>query len=388
VTATEDRTRAQRRRFVLVLEQALGHRVHGATLERMASRHPGVAATIVPISPRPRRLPGRWPMVDNWSFQASRATRAALHSQLRQGRPDAVYIHTQVASLFVADVMRVVPTVVSLDATPLNYDSLGESYGHSRQASALERAKLALNRRALQSARAVVAFSSWAADSAVDDYGVDQDRVRVIPSGVDLDVFGPADGDRPPGPLRVLFVGGDFVRKGGADLLQAVARLGTPAEVDVVTAETPAQLPPGITVRVHKGLRPESPELAALYRRADVFCFPTYGDCSPRVIAEAMASGLPVVATDVGGISDMVVDAHSGLLVPVRSPERLADALGRLARRPEERRHMGEAGLRLARTHHDAARNAELLFDLLRGCSSDGEHRLPTAPPRRSELVP
>ena len=386
---TEDRTLAVRSRFILVLEQALGHRVHGATLARMASRQPSVAATIVPISPPPpRRLPGRWPLVDTWSFQASRATRAALRRRLRHHQPDALYIHTQVASLFVADVMRAVPTVISLDATPINYDSLGESYGHGRQAAAVERAKFALDRRALRSARAVVAFSSWAADSVVDDYGVPQDRVRVIPSGVDLDVFGPEDGHRRPGPLRILFVGGDFVRKGGADLLEAVALLGTEVEVDVVTAEVPAQLPPGVTVRTHTGLRPESAELAALYRGSDVFCFPSYGDCSPRVVAEAMASGLPVVATDVGAVGEMVVDGHNGLLVPVRSPDRLADALGRLAARPEDRRAMGDAGLRLARAHHDAARNAELLFDLMRGCPSDGRPVQPAAMPRRSELVP
>jgi glycosyltransferase involved in cell wall biosynthesis len=387
-TATEGRRQAAPRRFVLVLEQTLGHRVHGTTLVRVAARQPGIDATVVPISQRPRRLPVRWPVVDSWSFQASRATRTALHSRLRQSRPDAVYIHTQIASLFVTDVMRAVPTVVSLDATPVNYDSLGEAYGHRRQADVLERAKFALNRRALRSARAVVAFSSWAAGSVIDDYGVPEGRVEVIPSGVDLDVFGPRRGPRMPGPMRVLFVGGDFVRKGGVDLLEAVARVGPVAEIDVVTPEAPLRLPPGIKVRVHTGLRPESPELSALYRDSDVFCFPSYGDCSPRVIAEAMASGLPVVATDVGGVREMVVDGHSGLLVPVRSPQRLADAIGHLSARPEARRAMGDAGLRLARTHHDGARNAELLFDLLRRCSSGTDREQHREPRRASELVP
>jgi glycosyltransferase involved in cell wall biosynthesis len=384
---TKDSTHAVQWRFALVIEQKLGHRVHGSTLARMAARQPGVSAEIVPISPRQRLLPGHWPVLDNWSFQASRATRAALRNRLRHSRPDAVYIHTQIASLFAADAMRAVPTVVSLDATPVNADSIGESYGHRRQAATLERAKLALTRRALQQARAVVAFSTWAADSVVDDYGVPSDRVRVIPSGVDLDVFRPREGARRPGPVRVLFVGGDFARKGGADLLVALARLGRVTELDVVTTEAPAQVAPGLTVRVHTGLRPESPELAALYHRSDVFCFPTHGDCSPRVVAEAMASGLPVVTTDVGGVREMVVDGHNGLLVPVGSPGQLADALGRLARRPDECRAMGDAGLRLARAHHDAARNAELLFDLLRQCSSGSGPTQPAAP-RATELVP
>ena len=311
-----------------------------------------------------------------------------VHSRPRQGRPDAVYIHTQVASLFVVDVMRVVPAIISTDATPMNYDGLGEGYGHRHQGAALEGAKLLLNQRALRSARAVVAFSAGRPTQWSTTTGSPRTASQVIPSGVDLDVFGPGEGARGPGPVRVLFVGGDFVRKGGADLLEAVNRLGPLVEVDVVTAEAPAQLPAGVTVRVHAGLRPESPELAALYRRSDVFCFPTLGDCSPRVVAEAMASGLPVVATEVGGIREMVVDGHSGLLVPVRSTGRLAEALGRLAVRPEERHAMGDAGLRLARAHHDAARNAELLFDLMRRCSSGAGPGRPAAPPRASELVP
>jgi glycosyltransferase involved in cell wall biosynthesis len=380
---TESATQTQQR-FVLVIEQTLGHRVHGATLERMAARQPDVAATFVPISDRPRRVPVRWPVVGNWSFQASRATRVALRSRLRQDRPDALYIHTQVASLFVGDVMRAVPTVVSLDATPVN---IGDTYGRHRELAALERAKLALNRRALRGARAVVAFSSWAAESVVDDYGVPDDRVQVIPSGVDLDVFTPREAPREPGPARLLFVGGDFVRKGGPDLFEAMNRLGPVGEVDVVTTEPPAQLPRGVTVRVHTGLGPESPELAALYRHSDVFCFPSHGDCSPRVVAEAMASGLPVVATDVGGIREMVVDGHSGLLVPAGSPRRFAEALGRLVDRPEERRAMGDAGLGLARAHHDAARNAEMLFDLLRRCSSGARLGQAAAESRRSEVV-
>jgi glycosyltransferase involved in cell wall biosynthesis len=383
ITGTDNRTQTPQR-YMLVLEQTLGHRVHGATLERMAARQPGIAATIVPIAARPRRFQVRWPVVGNWSFEASRVTRVALRSRLRQGRPDALYIHTQVASLFVCDVMREVPTVVSLDATPVN---IGDTYGRHRELAPLEKAKLALNRRALRSARAVVAFSSWAAESVVDDYGVPEDRVLVIPSGVDPDVFTPREALRQPGPVRFLFVGGDFVRKGGADLFEAMTRLGPVGEVDVVTTEPPAQLPPGVTVRVHTGLGPESPELAALYRRADVFCFPSRGDCSPRVVAEAMASGLPVVATDVGGIREMVVDGQSGLLVPAGSPRRFAEALGRMVNRPDERRAMGDAGLRLARTHHDAARNAEMLFDLLRRCSSGARLGQSAAELRESEVV-
>jgi glycosyltransferase involved in cell wall biosynthesis len=105
------------------------------------------------------------------------------------------------------------------------------------------------------------------------------------------------------------------------------------------------------------------------------------------VVAEAMASGLPGIATHVGAIPEMIVDGQNGLLVPVHSPDRLAEALSRLVARPAERQAMGVAGLRLARAHHNAARNAELLFELLRRCSSGASPGLSTAQ-RDSELVP
>ncbi len=352
-------------RLLFVLEQSLGHRVHGANLLRMAADHGEFVADHVAISHDPERSANRLPVLGSWSFEASRAARAALRSALRTRRPDAVYIHSQVAALFAVDVMREVPTVVSLDATPRNYDSLGVSYDHETQAAPVERLKLALNRRALRAAAAVVGFSHWAADSVVHDYGVAPGKVQVIPSGVDLDRFAPDGRRQAEGPLRVLFVGGDFERKGGADLLAAFARLGGTAELDIVTGTPPASPPVGADVRVHVGLQPDSPELTDLYRRAHVFAFPSRGDCSPRVVAEAMASGLPVVACEVGGIAEMVTDGVTGLLVPVGAPERLAGAITRLERGPDERRRMGLAALAAARSDHDARRNAERVFELL-----------------------
>jgi glycosyltransferase involved in cell wall biosynthesis len=71
--------------------------------------------------------------------------------------------------------------------------------------------------------------------------------------------------------------------------------------------------------------------LREVYRSADVFCLPSYREGLPLAILEAMAFGLPVVATPVGGIPDVVVDGESGLLVEPGDPKALADAITRLA---------------------------------------------------------
>src|SRR5260370_35420125 len=77
----------------------------------------------------------------------------------------------------------------------------------------------------------------------------------------------------------------------------------------------------------------------------------------PRVLHEAMAFGLPVVATDVWGIPELVHDGENGLLVPARDVEALADALPSFLRlTPGERTRLGEAGSRLGHERHDLAR--------------------------------
>ena len=122
--------------------------------------------------------------------------------------------------------------------------------------------------------------------------------------------------------MRVLFVGGDLVRKGGDVLVDAVEDLrrdSVPVEVDLVTRD---DLAPREGVRVHHGLTPNSDEIVDLYRRADVFCLPTLGDCLPMVLSEAGALGLPVVSTDVGAIDEIVREGETGLLVPPSDPDR------------------------------------------------------------------
>jgi glycosyltransferase involved in cell wall biosynthesis len=312
----------------------------------------------------------RLPVLRSWSFEASVAARTALKRRLADGRPDAVFIHTQVAALLAVRMMGSVPTVISMDATPMNFDSLAESYDHRRQIPPLESAKRQVNRRAFLASRAIVTWSQWAADSVVNDYHIPEDRVHIIRPGVDLRRFRPAgprpEGWRPEGPTRILFVGGDFARKGGGDLLEAMEQIDGSAELDIVTSSPPAALPPGLQVRVHVGLGHDSQELFDLYRKADIFALPSRGECYGLVFSEALASGLPVVACDVGAVREMVVDGHNGLLVPPRAPAQLAEALRTLIARPDLRRSMAEQGLALARREHDADRNAGAIFDLMR----------------------
>ena len=353
-----------RGRFFFVIEQTLGHVAHTRNLERALRATDWIEGEIVRLPYEPAGH-GRLPGLRNWSLRASLMARAALKRRLGEGPLDAAFIHTQVASLLSVGVMRSVPTVVSLDATPVNFDDVGDAYGHRRGRSLAEAAKASVNRRSFMAAAALVTWSGLAADSLVGDYGVPASRVHVIPPGVDLALFRPPErAGHPDGPVRVLFVGGDFVRKGGPDMLAALQ--GVPGvELDVVTGSEVGQVPPGVRCHVHRGLRPSDPALLELYRRADVFALPTRGDCLPQVLAEAAASGLPLIATDVGAIAEVVRHGDNGFLVPVGSPADLRLALHRLVDNAELRLAMGQASLDLARREHDALANNRRIFELM-----------------------
>jgi glycosyltransferase involved in cell wall biosynthesis len=351
--------------FVFVMEQGLGHIVHSLNLEEVLRSEPGVEATILRIKPDERGRTRRLPVAGNWSVQMSLKTRRALDRIVDRQRPDAVFIHTQVAALFATKIMREVPTVVSLDATPLNFDTMAKAYRHDQQSAWLEQMKFWINRRALSEAAAVVTWSKWAAESVVGDYRIPADRVHPIFPGVDIGRFRPRAKKAGSGPIRVLFVGGDFTRKGGSELVDAVSDLGGSAELDLVTSASDVRLPDNVPIRLHRNVSPNSAELLELMERADVFALPTRGDSLALAICEAMACGLPVVATTVGAIPNMINDGLNGFLVPPGDSNKLAAALRTLASDGALRQRMGAAGRALAEAQHDTANNWRRIFALM-----------------------
>ncbi len=353
-------------RVAFVLEQTLGHITHAANLQSLITPNPRIRASFAPIDFEVTGLPARVPGFGNWTVRAGIRSRKAIHGLLRDGPLDAMFIHTQVPAVLAGDYLRRIPTIVSLDATPIQYDQLGSHYGHATGSPRIERLKWRLNRECFRRAAIVVTWAEWTKAGLVDDYEVPADKIVVIPPGVDYARW--SEVAREPtqdGPLRVLFVGGDLERKGGNVLVTAARRLrdgGTDVHVDLVTRDDLAP-EPGITV--HHGLTPNSPELIELYHRADVFCLPTLGDCLPMVLSEAGAVGLPLVATDVGAIGEIVRPDDTGLLVPVGDAEALAGALGRLAGDASLRRRLGDRAREVVEKDYNAATNADRLVELL-----------------------
>jgi len=355
--------------FGFVMEQTLGHVTHYKNMRAAVDRERDVAAMWYPLGFAPRgALETLPPLRGNWSARASLRARRLLMRDHAADRYDALFFHTQVTTLLSAPLMRRAPTVISLDATPRNYDMVGAAYGHQESGGVAEEFKRRLNMRPLQAARALVTWCDWARRSLIDDYGVDGERITVIAPGVNLDLWprpAPRDG---AGPVRVLFVGADFARKGGEILLQAFAGLEDRCELHIVT-KAPLEERPG--VRVYRDVAPNSDLLKNLYATADLFVLPTLADCFPLVVQEAMAAALPIVATAVGAIPEAVSDGQTGLLAPPGDARALRAALETLIDDPSRRHGMGTAGRAVAQRRYDSAANARRILDIMTGISRD-----------------
>jgi glycosyltransferase involved in cell wall biosynthesis len=345
-------------RIGFVMEQTLGHVTHWENFRYWVAKDPDVRPTWIPIAWEP----DRWGRVvpRNWTVRASLRAWTEVRAALRSERLDGLFFHTQVTALFAHRLMTKIPTVISMDATPLNFDSIGVAYDHApsryRQVEAI---KNALNRRTFNRARKLITWHEWGKRSLVRDYGVNADKVTVIPPGIDLERwnFPHLEVGRSRGPVRLLFVGGDFHRKGGEVLLTAFQRqLAGLCELDIVTRENVDTR--GLrNVRVHHGLGPNAPELMNLYAEASILVFPTAGDCLPIAIMEAMASGLPVVTTSVGAIAEEVEHGVTGFLVPPGDVDSLAAATMQLVQNDGLRQQMGAAARRAADRLFNGATN-------------------------------
>jgi glycosyltransferase involved in cell wall biosynthesis len=204
--------------------------------------------------------------------------------------------------------------------------------------------------------------------------GIPAGRMRCIPNGMDVSGW---NGDRPASaaeaPRTILCVARFVPSKRHQDLLAAAARLAERgAHFRLVLIGDGPTLPAirriamelGLGARVEFAGARAPEEVRARLCQANVFCLPSALEGMSASVMEAMASGVPVVGTDINGIAELVQHGRTGLLVPPRDSGRLAHALEQLIAAPETAEAFGRAGRQRIAEHFSLGRMVSAKEDL------------------------
>ena len=277
----------------------------------------------------------------------------------RRERFDVLHVHTPVAAL----IGRVAAWVAGI---PLVIYTAHGFYFHEEMPRWKYKLFVALERFGGRFTDVLFSQSAEDAADAVNHGIAARERVLAIGNGVDVarfdsDKVGAGDTARrmfgiPESAFVVGMIGRQVREKGIAEFLHAATRLASKhtnvwfllvgerlasdhsGSVDSEFAAAKSALGDRL---VAPGSRSDIPEcLAAM----DLFCLPSWREGMPRTIIEAMMMGKPVVATDIRGAREEVVPDETGVLVPTRSPDRLAGAIARFIDDPDWSRRLGTAG--------------------------------------------
>jgi glycosyltransferase involved in cell wall biosynthesis len=221
-------------------------------------------------------------------------------------------------------------------------------------------ALLASQRLAYRAAHVVVA-NAGAAAAQLGREGVPAAKIRIIANGVDCGAFAPRSSGTPL--RRVVMVANLREEKGHDTLIAAAPRILAvhPGVQFLIVGDGPLRA--GLAERVSAlGLERsfeftgERHDVPALLSASDVFVLPSRSEASPNGLIEAMAAGLPIVASRVGGIPELVESGVSGVLIDPDRPATLADALLDLIERPDWARSLGRAARDRAVERHSFER--------------------------------
>lgn len=189
-----------------------------------------------------------------------------------------------------------------------------------------------LEQQALDNCDLAIYSSQWAARTAMEHYGMDADRIRVVPFGSNLRTTPDASEvsdhihARANTPCELLFIGVAWERKGGPKVLEIARELharGIPVRVHVVGSAPPdSDLPDYVITHgfVSKETEEGRQKLAQLLARAHFLLLPSLAECMGIVLCEANAYGVPCLANDVGGIPEVVKNDINGRLFQVDAP--------------------------------------------------------------------
>jgi alpha-maltose-1-phosphate synthase len=279
--------------------------------------------------------------------------RSELHCGLLAARrirdasqqPDVLLFHTQATAYASLALMAHVPSIVSIDIT--------QHLASLEAPPALRftyRPNITRDGAVFRRAAAIVSTSRWAAESLANEYPDCAAKVTVLPWPVRLDRAEAEWIDRRErragsAPVHFLFIGGDFPRKGGPDVLRAwrdggfgnLHRLTVVSDWQIDTRQLP------VGVELVRGVKPYTEDWRDIWQAADVFVMPSRAEAFGIVYQEAAAAGLPVIASRINAIPEIVEHAVTGLLVPPGDDRALVGAMREMIISRDRRHAFGRA---------------------------------------------
>ena len=359
-----------RTRVLFVNSGILGHRTVGALFREVAACLPRIDDVHLDLSSELswmdraarrafslRLAPGRGPAANldlrRWREELNvglLAARRVARLERDHGPFGVLHFHTQASAYASLPRMRQTPSIVSIDCT----QSLASREAESTVSRATYLPNVIHDAFVFRRASAITATSRWAAADLLARHPECDGKVHVMPYPVKthcsdsiVEMRFERLSAEPRRAVQVLFIGGDFPRKGGPELLDAW-RLGGFAGRAVLHLVTEWNLderdmPEG--VRVVRGVEPYSQRWSDLWRGADCFVMAPRHEAFGLVYQEAAAAGLPVIATRINAIPEIVEDGRTGILVPPGDTGALARAMETVIASGELRRRLGQAAL-------------------------------------------
>jgi glycosyltransferase involved in cell wall biosynthesis len=358
-------------RVCFVNENIGGHGTLHRHLRIALGAHEDVTARFVDVHPAGkvhRALRAPVPGLARFDLDASGFRDHLVGAQVARRRMGALapgevlHLYTQSIGSALIGTLRRHPSVVGTDATLLQSARLLPFREPTRFTDRVNGLERRVERRVLDAATLVVAQSQWCADSLTGDYGIDADRVRIVPYGILMD---PRPDVAVADPPVITWTGRSLERKGGARLLRIWrAHLRDRSRLRLITP-VPVDPEPGLEV-INDLTRDDTARRDRLLAESSVFVFPSDMDTFGYAPIEAMAMGTPVVAYRATALPETVRDGETGLLVEPGDDDELRRAIERLLDDAALRTRLGAAAQEDARARFDARVTTAALVDVLR----------------------
>lgn len=335
-------------RILCVLSNLLGNKIISQYFRETLEEIENVECEFIYINIEDYQL--ECPRYLKWSnsLESLYVIEKKLKEKLEKSEHDAIFINGIQVLAVAHSIAPHKNFIVAMDTTPLLVKRMTRKSNPGIKGLIGQLAGTILNRwlysKAVMSASHFLPLSEWCAASLKNDFNVKTSKITSTYAPLNYTIWKPAPRQRKDDSFVLLFVGNDFQRKGGPFLLDLLENyLPNNFRLKIISNDPYVKKEWGERVQVISGLgHDQLPQLIRHYQLSDAFVFPTKHDQLGLVVAEAMAVGLPVFATNVGGLVDLVDTTTGHLFTLDCSPKLWAQNLIQLSRDQKLQQTMGE----------------------------------------------